>query len=52
MIQQMLVHLGFSAMYDMSHSTKSIGYHFYDVDKRPESTVGQGSVLRTVGLLL
>ena len=57
MVQQMLAHLRphrFSAIYDMSYSTKSavaIGYHFHD-DERPESTVGQGSVLRTAGLLL
>ena len=58
MIQQMLARLRphrFLAMYDMSYSTKSavaIGYHFHDVDERLESTVGQGSVLRTAGLLL
>ena len=57
-IQQMLAHLRpyrFSAMYEMSHSTKSkvaIGYHFHDVEERSESIVEQGSVLRTAGLLL
>ena len=46
MIQQTLADLGphgFSAVYDMSHSTESalaIDYHLRDVYKRPESTFG------------
>ena len=46
MIQQMLAHFRphrFSAMYDMSHCTKStvaIGYHFHDVDERQKALLG------------
>lgn len=38
-------------MYDMSYSTESAaatGNNLCNVDKRPESTVGQGSVLRGI----